>query len=238
MSFFEEFQNQETENNILNYWNNDFNSFKAGNFDVFYGISENMKEGFAELYIFDNCRVIKYRDINVENISLKALLESETDRMEEILNKNFIIKEKTYISYLIPEKFKYRKPNNCEIRKLNESDRESFNDFKKRSSKKDDAVSFVELDHPVIFGCFVDNKIISVSSNLFFGDYIADLGVLTDKNYRKMGYGKATVAKLCEHNIKSGKINQHRCTDNNIASFKVAKSLGFNLNGFCFEFNL
>jgi len=238
MRFFEEFQNKETENNILDYWKGDYNSLKIANSEVFYGISEDLKEGFAQIYIFDNCRVIKYRDINMENIALKKLFEAETDKMEEILIKNFVIKEKTYISYLIPEKLKYEAVEDCEIRKLNKSDKESFFDFKKRVSKKDNAVSFVELDHPVIFGCFVDNKIVTSSSNLFFGDYIADIGVLTDSNYRKKGYGKATVANLCEYNIKTGKINQHRCTNDNIASFKVAKSLGFNLNGICFEFHL
>lgn len=238
MYFFEEFLNTETENKILNYWKGGFNSFKVGDSEIFHGISENIKEGFAQIYIFDNCRVIKYGDINIKNIALKVLFEVETDKMEEILAKNFIIKEKTYISYLIPEKLPFIEADNCEIRRMNDRDREAFNDFKKRVPKRDDAVSFVELDHPVIFGCFVDNKIVSASSNLFFGDYIADLGVLTDNTYRKKGYGKKTVAKLCEYNIQNGKINQHRCTDDNIASFRVAKSLGFNLNGICFEFHL
>ena len=137
------------------------------------------------------------------------------------------ITEKRYLFFARSVDLKSPKSTETTIRQLTDSDKNAFQDLKERTTKADDEESFVEMDHPVVFGCFFKNQLVAVSSNLNWGDDLRDIGILTDKNYRKMGYGKATVATLCNYNAKQGKINQYRCTDQNVKSYKTAKSLGF-----------
>ena len=92
------------------------------------------------------------------------------------------------------------------------------------------------MDHPVIFGCYYDNKLVSVSSNLNWGEHLADIGILTDSDYRKKGFGKATVNALCGWNIEQGKINQYRCDAENLRSFRTAKRLGFEVTALVYRF--
>jgi len=151
--------------------------------------------------------------------------DENTSHIEKQFHGKII--EKRYLFFARSVDLKHPKPAETTIRQLTDSDKKAFQDLKERTTKDDDEVSFVEMNHPVVFGCFYKDQLIAVSSNLNWGDDLCDIGILTDKQFRRMGYAQATVAALCNYNAKRGKINQYRCTDENFKSYKTAQSLGF-----------
>jgi RimJ/RimL family protein N-acetyltransferase len=87
---------------------------------------------------------------------------------------------------------------------------------------------FVELDHPIVFGCFVLGELAAVASHfLFEGQGIAAGGVLTDPAYRGQGFGKAVVSAAMAWALTDGYICEWSTWEANVASYRLAKALGF-----------
>lgn len=109
-------------------------------------------------------------------------------------------------------------------RKLTETDRVLFEEFHNACSEEDKDEGMVSLDDPVVYGCFVDNKIVSVSSLWNWGEHLSDIGILTHPNYRHKGYSKDVCLALMS---KTDKMFVWRCNERNIGSYKLAVSIGF-----------
>jgi len=196
--------------------------------DYYYQKSSEMANGVVELTLLNEMILYKIpKEGELTSDILDVVFRSNHDTTHIDRQFHGKITEKRYLFFALSVNLERAETSETIIRQLTDSDRKAFQDFKKRTTKDDDEVSFVEMDHPAVFGCFFKNQLVAVSSNLNWGDDLRDIGILTDKNYRKMGYGKATVATLCNYNAKQGKINQYRCTDQNVKSYKTAKSLGF-----------
>ncbi|MGD0113277.1 MAG: GNAT family N-acetyltransferase [Armatimonadota bacterium] len=74
-------------------------------------------------------------------------------------------------------------------------------------------------------------KIASWASNipvLQVGDHwLHSVGVGTDPGYRRRGYGKAVVTALAKHVADEGGATMWVCEANNVASFRLARSIGY-----------
>jgi RimJ/RimL family protein N-acetyltransferase len=196
--------------------------------DYYYLESSELKKGVFELTILNEMILFKTpKECELSEDILNTIFVSNlnTSHIEQQFQGN--ITEKRYLFFALSVDLKKPEAGEAIIRQLTDSDKKAFWDLKERTTKDDDEVSFVELDHPVVFGCFFKDQLVAVSSNLNWGDDLCDIGILTDKQFRRKGYGKATVAALCNYNAKHGKINQYRCTDENFKSYKTAQSLGF-----------
>lgn len=221
---------------IKEFWIKGLKLKEVNGIKTYIKISKDIGENTCQIMFFKDFRILTI-PAGIEEIPVqlrKAVSQSFDEKKLDETIKN--IEEKRYIMYLSPEAYKLIEVEGAELKKLSESDRTAFNDLKARTSEKDNETSFVEMDHPVVFGCLFDNKLVAVSSNLNWGEYIADIGILTDSNYRKKGFGKATVNALCAWNIEQGKINQYRCEAENVNSFRIARNLGFELTALVYRF--
>lgn len=88
-------------------------------------------------------------------------------------------------------------------------------------------LQFIELDDDIIYGTYLDNKMISIASAYYSSDFVMDIGVQTLKSHRKLGAGSLAVSHLCEEILSQGYIPQYRVQKNLTGSVKIAESLGF-----------
>ncbi len=93
----------------------------------------------------------------------------------------------------------------------------------------DEAEIYVDKPDPVIFGTFIDGKMVAYSSHRIWGENIADIGVLTHPDYRKRGLGKGVVSALCEWHFANDVLPMYRVGGENFGSQGVGLGLGFEL---------
>ncbi len=87
---------------------------------------------------------------------------------------------------------------------------------------------YVEIDHPIVFGCVVKQELVSVASHfLFEEDRIAAAGVLTHPDFRRQGWGKAVVSAVLQWALDREWIVEWSTTGTNLGSLGIANSLGF-----------
>jgi len=89
---------------------------------------------------------------------------------------------------------------------------------------------FSEIDHPIVYGYMLDQKIVGIASHFLFESSefkVAAGGVLVNPEYRRRNIGKAVVSAICEWALKRDYIVEWSSWDENIASINLAKSLGF-----------
>ncbi|BAY84235.1 hypothetical protein NIES267_37310 [Calothrix parasitica NIES-267] len=89
---------------------------------------------------------------------------------------------------------------------------------------------FSEIDHPIVYGYMLDQKIVGIASHFLFESSefkVAAGGVLVNPEYRRRNIGKAVVSKICEWALERDYIVEWSSWDENTASIALAKSLGF-----------
>lgn len=114
------------------------------------------------------------------------------------------------------------------LRPLTEADAGLMQALHDANPPEEVEAGFVEVDHPMAFGCLADGRLAAAASG-FESDGFMDIGVLTHPAFRKRGLGRAVVAALCARSIELGYLPQYRCDANNLASVEVAHSLNFRL---------
>jgi len=230
--------NKDDRQKIKRYWTNELKKESLNNIETYIHLSEEFEKDVVEITFFEDYKIVSIAK-GIETVPTILWEIVGYDFQEKVLDdklRNVI--EKNYITYLSPEEYEPISIKDAEIRLLSERDKEAFERLKKQTTPEDNENSFVEMDHPVVFGCLIGDRLVSVSSNLYWGDHIADIGILTDSSFRKRGFARATVGALCEYNIKNGKINQYRCVAENTGSYHTAKSVGFETIALVYRFRL
>ena len=116
----------------------------------------------------------------------------------------------------------------AETRQLSAADRSFFEDFTDEAPEDDLDDAFVELDHWLVVGTFIDDKLVCVASMYPWGDTeLADLGVITLPEFRGRGLGRTTVRAMSAEALRRGYEPQYRCQLDNAASAALARSAGF-----------
>ncbi|MFJ4039157.1 GNAT family N-acetyltransferase [Microbacterium sp. NPDC090007] len=88
--------------------------------------------------------------------------------------------------------------------------------------------AFVELDHWLVVGTFVDTRLVAAASMYPWGaTHLADLGVITLPEFRGRGLARATVRALSAEALARGYEPQYRCQLDNAASVALAIASGF-----------
>lgn len=114
------------------------------------------------------------------------------------------------------------------VRALSLADQAAFDVFTATAPEADADEAFVELDHWLVFGCFVDDVLVSAASMYpWDGSPLADTGVLTLPDYRGRGFAAATVRALSAEALRRGFEPQYRCQVDNVGSIAVARAAGF-----------
>lgn len=113
-------------------------------------------------------------------------------------------------------------------RGLTGADAQAFAEFAAAAPAADLEEAFVELDHWLVFGTLVDDRIVAVATMYpWDGTRLADLGVLTLPSYRGNGLARRTVRALAAAAVAAGYEPQYRCQLDNTASVALAASAGF-----------
>ncbi|MGB6296734.1 MAG: GNAT family N-acetyltransferase [Rivularia sp. (in: cyanobacteria)] len=100
---------------------------------------------------------------------------------------------------------------------------------------------FSEIEHPVVYGYILDQKIVGIASHFLFEspDFkVAAGGVLVNPEYRRRNIGKAVVSKICEWALQRDYIVEWSSWDKNVASIALAESLGFKQFSSEYEFSV
>ncbi|MFC0681310.1 GNAT family N-acetyltransferase [Lysobacter korlensis] len=113
-------------------------------------------------------------------------------------------------------------------RQLTTDDAEAFARFAREAPEADLDDAFVELDHWLVFGTFVDGRLAAAASMYPWRDTpLADLGVITLPGYRGRGLGRVTVRAMSARAIEMGYEPQYRCQIDNAPSVALARAAGF-----------
>ncbi|WP_430591878.1 GNAT family N-acetyltransferase [Humidisolicoccus flavus] len=113
-------------------------------------------------------------------------------------------------------------------RQLGAEDAAAFAAFVAAAPEDDLDEAFVELDHWLVFGTFVEGAIVTVSSMYpWQSSALADLGVITLPEFRGQGHARTTVRAISARAIALGYEPQYRCQLDNAGSVALAHSAGF-----------
>lgn len=98
---------------------------------------------------------------------------------------------------------------------------------------------YVEPDHPVVFGRFVDDRLVSAASHFLFEDFnLAAAGVLTHEEFRRRGYGKQVVSDALRWALDRSMVVEWVTNQTNPASIALAQRLGFVVDGLETEYRV
>jgi GNAT superfamily N-acetyltransferase len=117
-------------------------------------------------------------------------------------------------------------------RRLHGADGDAFAVLSAEMPEEDLDEAFIQLDHWLTFGTFVDDRLACVASMYRWrGTHLADLGVVTLPAYRGKGLARVTVRALSAAALEQGYEPQYRCQLDNAPSVALARSAGFSRFG-------
>jgi GNAT superfamily N-acetyltransferase len=111
-----------------------------------------------------------------------------------------------------------------QVRELRETDANALEALNARLSEHDRDLGGVTLAHPTVVGIFDGARCIAAASFIYYGDDVADVGVITDPDYRSRGLGRVVVTELLGK--RGNRVVQYSTQEKNIASHKLVRSLG------------
>ena len=115
-----------------------------------------------------------------------------------------------------------------ETRQLTWAEAEAFAQFVVTAPAEDMDEASVELGHWLVFGTFVDGRLVSAASMYpWRGTHFADLGIITLPEYRGCGLAKTTVRAISARALADGYEPQYRCQLDNTPSVSLARAAGF-----------
>ena len=181
----------------------------------------------------ENCSIVRKNP--QESEAVKNILE-QIDCSKKLLSEDFLefnnIKQDGYEEpyfYLNPKDFKAFPDSN--VIKLSKENPEHVAMVASLHETIEEKMHwFSEIEHPVIYGYMLDQKIIGIASHFLFESSefkVAAGGVLVNPEYRRRNIGKAVVSAICEWALQRDYIVEWSSWDENIASINLAKSLGF-----------
>lgn len=115
-----------------------------------------------------------------------------------------------------------------DTRQLSASDAAMFDALTNQAPEDDLDEAFVELDHWLVLGTFINDTLVSAASMYpWSGTHLADLGVITLPAFRGRGLGRVTVRAMSAEALRRGYEPQYRCQLDNPASVTLARAAGF-----------
>lgn len=120
------------------------------------------------------------------------------------------------------------RPNPAGTRRLTGADAADFERFCADAPADDLDESFVEIDHWLVYGTFVEGRMVAAASAYPWHDpRLADIGVITLPDFRGRGLAKRVVSAIARDVLSRGREPQYRCQLDNVPSTALARSAGF-----------
>lgn len=119
-------------------------------------------------------------------------------------------------------------PNPASTRRLTSADAAEFERFCADAPADDLDEAFVEIDHWLVYGTFVEGEMVAAASAYSWHDsQLADIGVITLPAFRGRGLAKRVVKAIAKDVLSRGREPQYRCQLENVPSTALATSAGF-----------
>lgn len=146
---------------------------------------------------------------------------------EAWLNVEFTSHDIGLLYYLFPRDLPaYLPPQPYSLRVMAANESQAMTELHAANSAEDVDEAYVEIDHPIVYGCF-DGTTLTAAASGYERTGFLDIGVITHPKYRRQGLGKAVTGGLCQWALDHEMIAQYRHNINNLSSKHVATSLNF-----------
>jgi len=176
--------------------------------------------------IIFSCSIF-YEKLN-NNIKITDKIISIKQLKNKFNNQGFTEETNTHCLFLNPENHKrVNPPKDYIIKDIDEKFEAEFNELKTDCSKEDLDEAQVSLSDDYIVGCFYEKKLVALASYWFWGEKLADIGIITHPKYRNNHLAKATLSYLSLQGIKNDRINIYRHAADNEASKRLALAMNF-----------
>ncbi len=218
---------------VYNYWLPGNNRTQPGTYRV---IVDAELPSARSVMLLDLCGAGGFLSLSpdiAQRTGLELDNEITTDKLFETLQRTGVELNGADHLFYLPSAEQNRIQNEhfpATIRQLTLDDTAAFETFFSAAPKDDLDEAFVELDHWLVFGCFIEDRLVSVASMYpWKGTSFADLGVITLPHFRGRGFGRQIVRAISAQALKQGFEPQYRCQQNNISSIRLAEASGFSL---------
>jgi len=170
-----------------------------------------------------------YKNLNEKITNRDLSNKISLEELKGIIDyKEFADEDSTICLYLNPKQHsEVKPPPGFKVQKLQKQHKQAFEDFKAVCSTADLSEGQISFEDPLVVGCFDQNKVIGTASYWFWGQGLADIGIVVHPSYRKLGVARALLSKLSGLGIELNRINLYRYNENNKASQNLARSLNF-----------
>ena len=195
----------------------------------------NNKFHYPIIISFIDNRVIYSVEKNYYEKFLKDININSMINKEEIKNYIKILLQNQMQHFRIKEMYRMYKnegKNDIDISRVisinNGQKKEYFNSFKIRRDDVYKEKKWKEISkNNFLKGIIKDNKIVSMGyiSNINYG--MGNIVIQTIEEYQNRGYGKMVVEKISQEALKNSILPIYWVENKNIASIKLAESLGF-----------
>lgn len=195
----------------------------------------NNKFHYPIIISFIDNRVIYSVEKNYYEKFLKDININSMINKEEIKNYIKILLQNQMQHFRIKEMYRMYKnegKNDIDISRVisinNGQKKEYFNSFKIRRDDVYKEKKWKEISkNNFLKGIIKDNKIVSMGyiSNINYG--MGNIVIQTIEDYQNRGYGKMVVEKISQEALKNSILPIYWVENKNIASIKLAESLGF-----------
>lgn len=187
----------------------------------------------AQIDIFErksNRIVSCYNELEEKLREHKETLFNEEITQSNLENTGLEIEEflgPAFLSYTTEDLFKDAETPNC--RQLTQKDREKLDELKQESDDEeiDNSIGDTEIQDRPIFGKFIEDELVAVSSYIVWDQIIGFPDVFVKEDFRGNGYGRQVVSKSTEHILEKNLIPVYRTLEKWNYSVKLAKSLGY-----------
>ncbi|RXJ72708.1 GNAT family N-acetyltransferase [Veronia nyctiphanis] len=184
-------------------------------------------------YRFQKVKLVRLPQAHLQKLDLSAPESLTSEVFREKLEAAGISLYEPDNVYKVPASHSLKNSQeNITCRPLTQADEEIFTAFCADISEQDLDDAWVELDHWVVYGLFIDGKLAVASSLYPFRDSkLADLGVVTTPALRGKGLAKILVSYAHEQMQERDYFLQYRSQLDNLKSIGLAESMGLELVG-------
>lgn len=114
-----------------------------------------------------------------------------------------------------------------QIRRLEKKDAPALKALLSTCTKKEREQGAVSVEDPLCMGLWEGDTLLSAASFWYWGNVLADVGVVTRTDRRKEGAAAMVVSALCEKGLANGRLPLYRYESTNEPSGAVSRKLGF-----------